>query len=132
MSDPDRLRQKLQSIPAPERLDFLADLPAAEQVQYKRILGPDDVKKLNAHIDRRRRDAKKVTVESWLAEARAGRATTPDAMVEVLREVFDRLRPQDADWIRRIDATASAGSFSKRQREVISGIYARYFRPEDA
>ena len=73
------------------------------------------------------RQAKRPSVESWLADARAGHAATPEAMVEVLREVLDRLRPQDKQWIERIDRTAAAGSFSKRQREVIGAIYAKYF-----
>jgi hypothetical protein len=48
-------------------------------------------------------------------------------MVEALREVLEKIRPQDAAWIRRIEETASAGGYSKRQAAVIEGIYRRYF-----
>ena len=48
-------------------------------------------------------------------------------MIEALLEQFDRLRPQDATWIRRIADTASGSGYSKRQEEVIRAIYARYF-----
>jgi Mg/Co/Ni transporter MgtE len=121
------LRQELEAIPREDRLDYLAKLPPDRQARFKRILPKEDLAKLNQHIDRLVRKQRTPTLESWLADARAGRASTPEAMVEVLREVSDRLRPQDAAWIQRIDATASAGGFSKRQRDVIHAIYARYF-----
>ncbi len=127
--DPDEaaLRERLAAIPRAARLDFLANLPRDEQVRYRRILPPEDVRKLTEHVDRLVRARRRPTLESWLAEARAGRATTPEAMVEVLREAFDSLRPQDAAWIRRMDETASASGFSKRQQQVIRAIYERYF-----
>lgn len=117
----------LQSIPAEERLDYLADLPRSEFMRFKRVLSPADLAKVNQHIATRKRDAAKPTLESWLADARAGRASTPDAMIAVLREIQDRLRPQDATWIKRIEDTAAAGSYSQKQRAVIAGIYERYF-----
>ena len=126
--DKAALRRALEAVPPGERLDFLAGLPREELMRYKRILPPDDLKKVNQHSDLLVRRQRTPTVESWLADARAGRAATPEAMVEVLREVLDRLRPQDADWVRRIDETAAAGGFSKRQRAVIGAIYTRYFQ----
>lgn len=121
------LRERLAAIPKNERLDFLANLPREELVRFKRILPKEDLRKLTDHIDRLLRASRKPTLESWLAEARAGRASTPEAMVEVLREAAHRLRPQDAIWLRRIDETAAAGGFSRRQQQVIRGIYERYF-----
>ena len=121
------LRRRLEAVPPGERLDYLAGLPREELTRFKRILLPEDLKKLMRHIDLLVRQRRTPTVESWLADARAGRAATPEAMVAVLREIVARMRPQDADWIRRMDETAAAGGFSKRQREVIGAIYARYF-----
>jgi hypothetical protein len=125
--NPDKLRAELEEIPRAERLDYLAALPADRLAAFKRVLSPGEVRKLNQHIDRATRRRAEPTYESWLAEARAGRATSPDAMVEVLRERAERLRPQDALWIDRIATTASAGSYSKKQAAVIRGIYERYF-----
>jgi hypothetical protein len=125
--DPNALRRELAAIPPDERLDYLAGLPADRQVAFKRILPRADLAKLNAHLDRLARLRRKPTLESWLADARDGRASTPEAMIEVLREMGDKLRPKDAEWIRRIETTASAGGFSKKQQEVIRAIYARYF-----
>lgn len=122
-----RLLEELQAIPKGERLEYLAGLPTDRRAQFKRILPREDIKKLNDHVDRQLRRRSLPTYESWIADARAGRATTPDAMVDVLLEQPDRLRPQDLTWIRRITETASAGSYSKRQEAVIRAIYARYF-----
>jgi hypothetical protein len=124
-----RLLEELQAVPRGQRIEYLAGLPPERRTAFKRILPRDDIRKLNDHIDRLRRRRAIPTHESWLADARAGRAASPDAMVEVLREKLDQLRPQDALWIKRITDTASAGSYSKRQEEVIRGIYARYFDP---
>ena len=123
-----RLRKELEAIPREGRLDYLAGLPPERQAPFKRILPREDLRKLNRHIDRLARQRAAPSYEKWIAEARTGRAATPDAMVEALLEVKDRLRPQDATWIDRITDTASAGSFSKRQEQVIRAIYARYFR----
>jgi hypothetical protein len=125
--DPAALRRELEAIPRAERLDWLAGLPRQRQTAFKRILPRDDLARLNRRIDDLERQRRIPTVESWLADARAGRANSPDAMIEVLKEVAGRLRPQDAQWIGRIETTASAGGYSKRQRAVIEGIYARYF-----
>ncbi|MHC4993064.1 MAG: hypothetical protein ACYTGC_18990 [Planctomycetota bacterium] len=122
-----RLSKELEAIPRSERLDFLANLPPDRRARFKRILPREDIKKLNDHLDRLVRKRATPTAETWLAEARAGRASSPDAMVEVLQEQLERLRPQDATWIRRISDTASGGAYSKRQEEVIRAIYARYF-----
>jgi hypothetical protein len=121
------LRKELEAVPKPERLDYLANLPRDRQASFKRILSPEELKKLNEHIDRLVRQRSKPTYETWIAEARAGRASSTDAMIEVLREENHRLRPQDALWISRISETASAGSYSRRQQEVIGAIYDRYF-----
>ena len=127
-SDQDAaLRKELEAVPTGKRLDYLAALSPERLREFKRILPQDDVKTLNRHVDLLAAKRKKPTLDSWLADARAGKAATPEAMVEVLREVFDKLRPQDVEWIKRIDATAAAGSFSKRQQAVIRGIYERYF-----
>ena len=126
-NDPDVLRRELESIPPGERLDYLANLPPERQNAFKRILPRADLQKLNLHIDRLARQRRKPTLESWLADARDGRASTPEAMIEVLREVSDRLRPKDLEWIQRIETTAAAGGLSKRQQDVIRSIYARYF-----
>ena len=123
----ENLRRELEAIPRPERLAYLAGLPSDRLVAFKRLLSRDEVRKLNQHIDRETRRRAKPTYESWLAEARAGRASSPDAMVEVLRECADRIRPRDALWLDRITTTASAGSYSKKQAAVIRGIYERYF-----
>jgi len=114
-------------VPREKRLDYLADLPPDRQTLFKRILPREDIKKLNDHINRLTRKRATPTYETWLADARAGRASSPDAMIEVLRENAARLRPQDSTWITRITDTASAGAFSRRQEEVIRAIYARYF-----
>jgi len=125
--DADQLRRELEAIAPAERLDYLASLPPDRLALFKRLLSRDEVRKLNQHIDRVTRRRAKPSYESWLAEARAGRASSPDAMVEALKERADRLRPSDALWIDRITTTASAGSYSKRQEAVIRGIYERYF-----
>ena len=129
-NDLARLREELQAVPKPQRLDFLADLPPARQAVFKRILSREDIRKLNEHLDRRVRTRARPSYEVWIAEARAGRATTPDAMIEVLSESTDRMRPEDAAWIKRITLTASGRSFTKRQEQVIRGIYARYYGPQ--
>ena len=116
-------------MPREERLDYLAALPADRQAKFRRILPREDVKKLNNHIDRMLRRRAAPSREQWLADARAGKASSPDAMVEVLLELGEKLRPQDASWISRITATASAGAYSRRQQDVIRGIYTRYFDP---
>lgn len=125
----DALRKELEAVPREDRLDFLAGLPRERQVRFKRILPPGDITKLIEHIDRQVARRAKPSYETWLAEARAGRAANPDAMIEALREIAAKLRPQDAMWISRIADTASAGSYSSRQEQVIRSIYARYFRP---
>ena len=79
------LRQTLEAVAPAKRLDYLAGLPREELARYKRILPPDDLKKLMQHIDLLVRRKRAPTVESWLADARAGQAATPEAMVEVLR-----------------------------------------------
>lgn len=128
----ERLMAELVAQPKERRLDWLADLPRDRLQQYKRILGREDIRKLNEHIDRRIAASKAPTVESWLAEARAGKATSPDAMIEVLREIAPKLRDTDALWVDRIATTAAGRSFSRKQLATLRGIYARYFRPEDA
>jgi hypothetical protein len=120
----------LQAIPKADRLDFLAGLPEAEQAAFKRLMAPADIKKLNDHIDRGLRQRAKPSVENWLAEARAGRATSTDAMVDVLKEIETRLRPQDQLWLRRLTESSPGGLFSKRQANVIRSIYRRYFAPD--
>lgn len=125
--DPARLRAELEAIPKSQRMTYLADLPPARQAAFKRLLSPADIKKLNAHIDGRLKQAATPTHAKWIAEARAGRATSPDAMIEVLRENAARLRPQDAQWIDRIVAGAAGRSFSAKQEGVIRAIYARYY-----
>ena len=121
------LRKELEAVPKPDRLDFLASLPPDRQVRFKRILAREDIKKLNSHMDRLVRQRSAPSYEKWIAQARAGCATSPDAMVEVLQEQAERLRPQDSIWISRITETASAGAYSKRQEQVIRAIYSRYF-----
>lgn len=123
----ERLRRELEAVPKSERLDYLAGLPAERRLSFKRILPREDIKKLNSHMDRLTRRRATPSYETWIAEARAGRASSPDAMVEVLGEQLDRLRPQDSTWIRRITDTSSGGAYSKRQEEVIRAIYTRYF-----
>ena len=108
MDDDAALRAELEAIARKDRLTYLAGLPAERQMLFRRILPMEDIRKLNQRVDLLERERRKPTLESWLADARAGRAATPEAMVEVLKELADRLRPQDADWIRRIDETASA------------------------
>ncbi|MEM7210318.1 MAG: hypothetical protein AAF479_00280 [Pseudomonadota bacterium] len=131
MSTSDRelaaLREELESVPKNERLDYLANLPREQLERYRRLLPPTDRKKLNEHMDRLMKKRDTPTYESWLAEAVAGRASTTDAKMEALRVHVERLRPQDATWVRRIDETASAGGFTPKQAAVIEGIYARYF-----
>ncbi|MBT8485123.1 MAG: hypothetical protein KJO43_06055 [Phycisphaerae bacterium] len=122
-----RLRRELEAVTPSERLDYLAALPPERQNRFKRILSRDEIKKLNDHIDRLLRQRAKPTYESWIADARAGRASSPDAMIEALRENASRLRPRDAQWIERISETAGGRSFSKKQEAVIRGIYERYF-----
>jgi predicted transcriptional regulator len=125
------LRRELESIPAAERLDYLADLPRERLAAFRRALTRDELAKLNAHLDRQVARRHAPTLENWLAAARAGNAETPEAMVEVLREILDRLAPPDRTWIDRIEKTSGAVGYSKRQRAVIAGIYAKYFRPGD-
>ncbi|MCA9296250.1 MAG: hypothetical protein KC983_07020 [Phycisphaerales bacterium] len=125
----EKLRDELAAIVAGDRLAYLADLPASRLAEFKRIMPPEDIRALNAFIDRRLRERAKPTVASWLAEARAGRTTSVDAMVDVLREVADRLRPQDATWLKRITEDAPGGNYSRRQAETLRSIYARYFVP---
>ena len=51
-------------------------------------------------------------------------------MVEVLLENRDRLRPNDREWIEKIDATAAGLvgiAFTPRQSKVIREIYFRYY-----
>ena len=124
---PDELRSELEAIPREDRLEFLANLPRDRQVAFKRILPPDAIEKLIAHLNRRVQRSKVPSREQWLAEARAGRAASPDAMIEVLLASDTKLRPKDAMWIKRIADTAAAGAFSRKQEEVIRSIYARYF-----
>lgn len=109
------LRRELEAVPAAERLDYLAALPRERLVAFKRILSRDDVAKLNAHIDRQVAKRHAPTLENWLAAARAGNAETPEAMVEVLREIIDRLSTADAGWIRRIEETSGAVGYSRKQ-----------------
>ena len=132
MSDRERdaLIQELQAIPKPERLDYLARLPEERQRAFKRILPPDDIRKLNDAITRAKTKPKVMTTEAWLAEARAGKATSVDAMIGVLREIEARLRPQDLQWISRIEETAKGRSFSRKQAAVIERMYRRYFRDD--
>jgi len=127
----DNLRKQLEDLPRTERLPFLAALPRDEQTAFKRLLSPEDRAALNAYIDAKRREAARPTVESWLEEARQGRATSVDAMVDVLTESISRLRETDAVWIRRITADCPGGHYSRRQEEVLRSIYRRYFRRED-
>lgn len=128
----ERLVADLQAIPREKRMDWLADLPPDRLAEYRRILPRDDLAKLNRHIEGRIRDARRPTLESWKEDARAGRATSVDAMITVLREVRDRLRPTDAQWIDRIEKTAAGRSYSRKQEATIRGIYARYFRESGA
>ena len=119
---------EIQAIPKPQRVAYLADLPEARQRALKRILGADDIRKLNDEITRRKTVRPKLqSRDEWLADARAGRASSIDAMIEVLREVREKLRPNDAQWVSRIDETAKGRSFSRKQKAVIEGIYKRYF-----
>ncbi|MHC5003460.1 MAG: hypothetical protein ACYTJ0_10085 [Planctomycetota bacterium] len=129
-ADRARLLKELQAVPKAERLDYLAGLPPERRAEFKRILPREDIRKLTSHMDRLVRQRSAPSYETWIADARAGRASSADAMVEVLREALDRLRPQDATWIRRITDTSPGGSYSKRQEEVIRAIYARYFGRE--
>ncbi|MHC4908566.1 MAG: hypothetical protein ACYTF9_02445, partial [Planctomycetota bacterium] len=109
-----------------QRMDFLADLPRDELAKFKRLLPPEDIKKLNRHIDLRVKQAKRPTVESWLADARAGKATTTEAMVEVLGEITYRLHAQDVTWLRRLKDVAAP---SRKQSDVIRRMYRKYFDP---
>jgi hypothetical protein len=125
----ERLRDELAAIPAGERLAYLADLPAHRLAEFKRIMPPPDIRALNAFIDRRLRERAKPTVASWHAEARAGQTKSVDAMVDVLREITDRLRPQDATWLKRITEDSPGGNYSRRQADTLRSIYTRYFVP---
>ena len=130
MTDRQKLIDELTAVPKHERLRYLAALPEARLRAFKQIMPPADIKKLNDHIDRALKKAAEPSYEKWIAEARAGRASTPDAMIEALREIEGKLKPQDALWVSRITDTASAGGFSRKQTAVITGIYARYFAPD--
>ncbi len=123
----EKLIAELQAVPKPERLTWLAALPEQQQRAYKQILPAADVRKLNDTIIRLRQKPKVMSREVWITEARAGRATSEDAMIEVLREVADKLRPRDAQWISRIESSVAGRSFSRKQAAVIRGIYERYF-----
>lgn len=129
-TDAPSLLRELEGVPREERLAYLAGLPPERQAAFRRIMPRADVEKLNEFIDRTRRQEARPTYDKWIAEARAGRARSPDAMIEVLREVSDRLRPQDALWVSRISDSTTGRSFSKKEAGVIQGIYARYFRAE--
>ena len=123
-----QLRAELEAVPRGERLAWLADLPAARLALFKRLLPAADKKKLNEFIDLRLRERARPSVKSWLADARAGKATSVDAMVDVLREAAERLRPNDRTWLERITTSAPGGNYSRRQCDVIRSLYARYFR----
>lgn len=55
----------------------------------------------------------------------------PSDMVEILLRHEELLRPNDLEWIQRMDETASRfehfEGFTERQTEVIIQIFRRYF-----
>lgn len=122
-----RLIEELTAVPRASRLAWLADLPEERRAAFRAIMPPDDARKLNQYIAAQAAERKKPSVDSWLAEARAGEATSPDAMIQVLREIADRLRPSDLQWLDRIERTAAGRSWSRKQAATVTGIYRRYF-----
>jgi len=125
--DHSGLMDELAAIPRENRMDWLASLPMERQNRFKAMLSREDVAKLNKHIEFRLREARKPDRESWLAEARAGKATSVEAMMEVLSEVEEKLRDGDAAWIRRLREGSPGGAFSRKQDDTIRSIYRRYF-----
>lgn len=119
--------EELTAVPKEQRLAWLADLPEERRASFRALMAPEDVRKLNQFIAAQAVERKKPTVDSWLADARAGEATSPDAMIQVLREVADRLRPADLQWLDRMERTAAGRSWSRKQSATITGIYRRYF-----
>jgi hypothetical protein len=128
-SDAERQRmlEELAAVPRPERLAWLAGLPDDRLSAFRRILAPADQAKLDALRLAKARAAKQPTLTSWLEDARAGRATTPDAMIEVLLEIRERLRPNDALWVDRIQRSTAGRGYSRKQAALIKGVYERYY-----
>ncbi len=122
-----RMLEELAAIPRPERLAWMAALPDERRAAYRRILGPEDRRKLDQLMLARAREARRPSLTGWLEEARAGRATSPDAMIEVLLEIRDRLRPNDARWVDRIRRSTAGRGYSRKQAALIKDLYARYY-----
>ena len=128
-SDAERQRmlEELAAVPKPERLAWLSELPDDRLSAFRRILAPADQAKLDALRLAKARAAKQPTLTGWLEDARAGRATTPDAMIEVLLEIRERLRPADALWVDRIQRSTAGRGYSRKQAALIKGVYERYY-----
>ena len=122
-----RMLAELSAIPRPERLAWLAGLPEDRRSSFRRILPAPDQAKLDAMVLAKVREAKRPTLAGWLEEARAGRATTPDAMIEVLAEIRAKLRPNDALWLDRIQRSTAGRGYSRKQAALVKGIYERYY-----
>jgi DNA-binding TFAR19-related protein (PDSD5 family) len=122
-----RMLAELAAIDRPARLAWLADLPAERRDAFRRILPPADREKLDAVVLAKAKQARQPGPNAWLEEARAGRATSPDAMIEVLLEIRGRLRPNDAVWIDRIRQSTAGRGYSRKQAAVLAGIYERYY-----
>ena len=130
----DRARKLVAQIKAIEGEDdqfsHIYGLTRSDQSELQRVMSPEFKARYHRWVEIKSRKSDVEIREAQLEQARQGKAANESDMVEVLLENRDRLRPNDREWIEKIDATAAGLvgiAFTPRQSQVIREIYFRYY-----